>query len=85
MCLFVQAGYLLNPQLLWEQYPHTDMPLSLKFYMLTQVTTTQLLLRLISSLNCHNLNSMDPILRFSESLERDLSNDVIKIMVIFER
>ncbi len=40
LCVFllVQAGYLLSPQSLWEQYPHTDMPLSLKFYMLTQVT-----------------------------------------------
>lgn len=32
-----QAGYLWSPRLLWENYPHTDMPLSLKFYMLTQV------------------------------------------------
>ncbi|XP_064383579.1 translocating chain-associated membrane protein 1-like [Halichondria panicea] len=33
----IKAGYLLSPQSLWEQYPHTDMPLSLKFYMLTQM------------------------------------------------
>ncbi len=37
---------------------------------------------LINSFSCHNLNSVDPsstILRFSESLERDLSNGVIKV------
>lgn len=33
----IKAGYVFRPQLLWEQYPHSDMPLSLKFYMLTQM------------------------------------------------
>lgn len=33
----LQARYLFEPQLLWMNYPHSDMPLSLKFYMLVQV------------------------------------------------
>ncbi len=42
-------------------------------------------LRLIGdSFSCHNLNSVDPIstdLQFSESLERYLSNGVIKVHI----
>ena len=42
LCITQQEGYLLNWQLLWEGYPHQNMRLSLKFYMLNQVRTLQL-------------------------------------------
>lgn len=32
-----QEGYVVNWHLLWDEYPHENMRLSLKFYMLNQV------------------------------------------------
>ena len=43
--LILQEGYLQNWPLLWESYPHTDMPLSLKFYMLNQVSVTSITIK----------------------------------------
>lgn len=35
--IILSCGYATNPTLLWREYPHTLMSLSLKFFMLTQM------------------------------------------------